>query len=344
MNRYDFPKVQLHCHLDGAILPSTLFEMAKERGVELPGNAKTVEELTPYVVYGPDCVSVNTFLERFELPTTILQDHDALERAAYELTVRLADEGHIYADIRFAPQLHMRKGMTQAQAIEAVRAGIDRGLAATEGKIKIGLIVCCMSFGPAHLNHEANLETARLAVEYHDKGLVSAMDLAGAEGMSHLIDFKDLFEIANAGKCPLTCHAGDSQPPEEIRTAIEVFGSRRIGHGHHIIDDLQLCGEAKELGVTLEVCPTSNVQCLTQPSYEEHPIKKLFDMGVRVTVSTDNPVISGVCVEDEYDHLTESLGFTRNELIQMNVYAMEAAFLPEEEKKAMADHIRSFMR
>lgn len=343
MNRYDFPKAQLHCHLDGAILPSTLFELAQERGIALPGNAKTVEELTPYAVYGPDCVSVNTFLERFDLPTAILQDRAALERTAYELTVRLADEGHIYADIRFAPQLHTKKGLTQEDAIMAVRAGIDRGLAETEGKIKIGLIVCCMSFGPADINHEANVETAKLAVELHDKGVVSAMDLAGAEGLSHLIDFKDLFEIANAGHCPLTCHAGDSQPPEEIRTAIEVFHSRRIGHGHHIYDDPQLCEEAKELGVTLEVCPTSNIQCLTQPSYEEHPIKKLFDMGVRVTVSTDNPVISCVNLEDEYDHLVESLGFTREQLIRMNIYAMEAAFLPEEEKRPMVELMRSYL-
>ncbi len=331
MQRYPFPKTQLHCHLDGAILPETLFEMAKERNIPLPGNASSVDELTPYVVYGPDCISVNTYLERFELPTSILQDAPALERAAYELTCRLADEGHIYADIRFAPQLHTRKGMTQAEAIEAVRAGIDRALL-DHHEIVIGLIVCCMSFGTADMNHDANLETARLAVEYYNRGLVSAMDLAGAEGMCHLTDFADLFEIANAGHCPLTCHAGDSQEPVEIRTAIELFGSRRIGHGHHIIDDPDLIKEAIELGVTLEICPTSNIQCLTQPSYEEHPIKKLFDMGLHVTVSTDNPVIARVTVEDEYDHLKNSLGFTDRELIQMNLYAVDAAFCDEHTK------------
>ena len=129
MSRYPFPKTQLHLHLDGAIVPQTLFELAQERNIPLPGNATTVEELTPFVVYGPDCVSVNTYLERFELPTSILQDEAALNRCAYELVLRLVEEGHIYADIRFAPQLHTRNGMTQAQAIEAVRAGIDRALA-----------------------------------------------------------------------------------------------------------------------------------------------------------------------------------------------------------------------
>lgn len=341
--RYPFPKTELHLHLDGAILPSTLFEMAKERGIELPGNAQSPEELTPYVVYDPTCVSVNTFLEKFELPTTILQDQAALERAAYELVVRVADQGHMYADIRFAPQIHTRNGMTQAEAIEAVRAGIDRGLAATNGSVIVSLIVCCMSFGTADLNHEANLETARLAVEYHDRGIVQAMDLAGAEGFCHLTDFKDLFDIANEGKCPITCHAGDSQEPIEIRTAIEVFGSRRIGHGHHIYDDPDLIQEAIEKGVTLEVCPTSNIQCLTQPSYEEHPIKKLFDMGLHVTVSTDNPVISGVSVEDEYDHLKESLGFTDKELARMNLYAVEAAFCSDEEKEILKKKIEPYL-
>lgn len=341
--RYPFPKTELHCHLDGAILPSTLFEMAKERGIELPGNAQSVEELTPYVVYDPTCVSVNTFLEKFELPTTILQDREALERAAYELVVRLADQGHMYADIRFAPQLHTRKGMTQAEAIEAVRAGIDRGVEATKGAIVISLIICCMSVGTADLNHEANLETARLAVEYHNRGVVQAMDLAGAEGFCHIIDFKDLFDIANNGKCPITCHAGDSQEPIEIRTAIEVFGSRRIGHGHHIIDDLDLVKEAIEKGVTLEICPTSNIQCLTQPSYEEHPIKRLFDMGLHVTVSTDNPVISGVSVEEEYDHLKESLGFTDKELAKMNLYAVEAAFCSDEEKEILKKKLEPYL-
>ena len=343
MNRYDFPKVQLHCHLDGAILPSTLFELAAERGIALPGGTRTVEELTPYVVCDPGCRSVNQFLEKFELPTVILQDQAALSRCATELVVRLAEEGHIYADIRFAPQIHTRTGMTQYEAILAVREGIDRGIELAGTGIKIGLIVCCMSFGPADVNREANIETAKLAVECYHKGIISAMDLAGAEGLSHLVDFAELFEIANAGGCPITCHAGDSQPPEEVRTAIELFHSPRIGHGHHIFEDPQLCEEAKQLKVTLEVCPTSNVQCQTRPSYEEHPIKKLFDMGVRVTVSTDNPVISGVGIEDEYDHLVESLGFTREQLIRMNVYAAEAAVLPEEEKRELVEKIEAYL-
>lgn len=343
MSRYDFPKTELHCHLDGAILPATLFELAKERGLELPGGATTVEELTPYVVYGPDCDSVNNYLKRFELPTAILQDEAALERCAYELVVRLAEQGLIYADIRFAPQIHTAKGLTQREAILAVRAGINRALKEVGDRIKIGLIICCMVVSPNNVNREANLETAHLAVELSKDGTVQAMDLAGAEGLCPLSDFTELFDIAKEGGIFYTCHAGDSHPAKEVRTAIEVFGCKRLGHGHHIAQDLELVKQAIEMGVTLEVCPTSNVQCQTQPSYAEHPIKMLFDMGLRVTVSTDNPVIARTSIDEEYDLITEHLGFTREDLIKMNVYAAEAAFLPEEEKAELVAKIKAYL-
>lgn len=343
MNKYNFPKTELHCHLDGAILPSTLFELAKERGISLPGNARSPEELTPYVIYGPDCVSVNTYLERFELPTMILQDEAALERVAYELVIRQAEDGMIYCDIRFAPQLHTRKGMTQREAIFAVRRGIDRALIEVGDRITISLIICCMCVGPSDVNRDANLETANLAVELHKEGIVQAMDLAGAENIVPLIDFKEMFDIARDGGCPYTCHAGDSHPPEEVRTAIDVFKTKRIGHGHHIFRDKELLREAIEKGITFEICPTSNIQCQTQPSYAEHPIKKMFDMGARVTVSTDNPVIAGTSVDNEYDIIVRELGFTEKELIQMNLYAAEAAFCSEEKKKEICDEIRKYL-
>ena len=343
MSRYDFPKVELHCHLDGAITPATLFELAQERGLELPGGAATVEELTPYVVYGPDCDSVNNYLKRFELPTAILQDAPALERCAYELVVRLAAQGHIYADIRFAPQIHTAKGLTQREATLAVRAGIDRALQEVGGKIKVGLIVCCMVVSPNNINREANLETAHLAVELGKQGVVQAMDLAGAENICPLSDFTELFDIAKAGGIFYTCHAGDSHPASEVRVAIDVFESKRLGHGHHIAQDMALVDEAIAKGITLEVCPTSNIQCQTQPSYAEHPIKMLFDRGLRVTVSTDNPEIALTCLDKEYDLITEHLGFTREQLIQMNIYAAEAAFLPEEEKAELVAKIKAYL-
>ncbi len=338
MSEFNFPKFDLHCHLDGAVAAGTLFRLAKERGIALP--ADTAEGLAGFVTYGPDYDSVNKYLTLFDLPLAVLQDEAALTTVAYELVKRLDGEGLYYADIRFAPQLHTRKGLTQREAIVAVKRGINR--ARDEGaKIKIGLIVCAMCIGAADVNRAANIETAKLAGEFHAAGVVNAFDLAGAEGICPLSDFKELFDIANAKGVPLTCHAGDSQGPETVRTAMFEFGSDRIGHGHHIAEDEQLCREAAERGTTLEVCITSNVQCKTQPSYKEHPIKRLFETGVHVTINTDNPVIAGVTLDDEYRHAIDDCGFSLDDIIRMNIYSAEASFLSDDEKAEVIEALKS---
>lgn len=340
MSEFSFPKFDLHCHLDGAIAPATLLRLARERGVKLP--ADNVEELTPFVVCDPDCRSVNEYLAKFDIPTAVLQDSGALETVAYELVKRLDAEGLYYADLRFAPQLHTSKGQTQREAIVAVRRGINRALG--EGvSIKIGFIICAMCIGTADVNRPANIETAKLACEFHSAGVVDAFDLAGAEGLCPLSDFKELFDIVNAKGVPITCHAGDSQGPETVRTAMLEFGSNRIGHGHHIFEDRELCEEAVKRGTTLEVCITSNVQCRTRPSYTLHPIKQLFDMGVRVTLNTDNPVIAGVTLDDEYRHAINDCGFALDDIIRMNIYSAEASFLPEDDKREVIGRLRAML-
>ncbi len=338
MKKFDFPKFDLHCHLDGAIVPETLFRLANERGIKLP--ADTVEGLTPFVVCDPDCRSVNEYLTKFELPTKILQDAAALETVAYELVKRLESQGLWYADIRFAPQLHGAKGLTQAEAIQAVHRGIKKALAEC-GRIKVGLIVCAMCLGTADVNCGANLETVRLAAEYHKKGVVDAFDLAGAEGLCPLSDFAELFDYANAHGVPLTCHAGDSQGPDTVETAMLLFHSNRIGHGHHIYDDPEITVKAVELGTTLEICLTSNIQCQVQPSYGEHPAKRLFDTGVKITLNTDNPIIAGVTLDDEYAHAMGDCGFSYNDLITMNINSANASFLSEGDKKTVIAQLES---
>lgn len=334
-SKFDFPKIDLHLHLDGAIAPETLLEMGLERGLELP--ARELEEFTKHVIVSPDCRSVNEYLDKFDLPTLILQDANALERVAYELVVRCASQGLGYAEIRFAPQLHTQKGMTQKQAVEAVAAGIARGEKECP-PIKTGLILCAMVFGDASLTREANLETVRLTSDFIGRGVV-ACDLAGAEGLVPLSDFADVFELARALRVPFTCHAGDSQGPETVRTAICEFGACRIGHGHHIFDDKELCRLARDMGVTLEICPTSNIQCQCQPSFAQHPIKKLYDMGVRVTVNTDNPVIAGTSLDNEYEIVMRENGFTLRDIIQMNIYSAAASFMDNASKTAYIERL-----
>ena len=334
--KYSFPKIDLHLHLDGAIAPCTLFELAKERNIPLP--AGSPEELKPFVVVNPDCRSVNEYLEKFDLPTKVLQDEAALKTVARELVERLINQGVTYAEIRFAPQHHTHKGISQKDAIEAVLAGIREGTHKKE--IDIGLILCAMSFGNAEINKDANLETVRLAAEMRSAG-VDAVDLAGSEGLCPLSDFSYVFDLAKELGLNYTCHAGDSQNSETVKTAIFDFGSRRIGHGHRIYDDLELCAAAIEKGVTLEICLTSNIHCQSQASYEAHPAKKLLTMGLSVCLNTDNPIISGVTLDSEYDVAVSKAGFTEKDLIIMNINSVNASFMPIAKKEVLIKKLKS---
>lgn len=332
---FDFPKIDLHLHLDGAVQPETAFELAKEDGIPLP--ADTLEGFRHFITVTANCRSVNEYLARFEIPLKILQDRNALIRVTRELIEKLAAEGLRYAEIRFAPQLHTRQTLTQQDAIEAVLEGRRQGLEEAPS-VYVNIILCTMAVGSADKNRHENIETVRLAAHYLGEG-IAAVDLAGAEGLCPLSDYAEIFELARGLHVPFTCHAGDSQGPETVKDALD-FGTKRIGHGHHIFDDKQLCARAIRDGVTLEVCPTSNIQCQSQPSYKEHPLKALYDMGMRVTVNTDNPVLSGITLDHEYEVCLREMGFTKQDLIQMNIYSAEAAFLEPEKKAALIAELK----
>ena len=327
MERYPFPKVDLHLHLDGSILPETAWELASARGVPVPGGS--VEGYRNFIRTAANCGSVNEYLKLFDLPLQIMQGRDSIIRITRELIETLSGQGLAYAEIRFAPQLHTRQGLTQRQAVEAVLEGRRQGLERCPG-IRVGILTCMMCVGPETANWDANAETVEVCREYLGKGVVG-LDLAGGEGVVPLKNFAPLFHRAAELGVPFTCHAGDSQGPDTVRDAMD-FGARRIGHGHHIVDDPDLCRRAVQEGVTLEICPTSNIQCRTQPSYGAHPAKKLLDMGISVTINTDNMVLAGVSLDDEYDHCLRDMGFVRDDLIRMNENAVRAAFLPEADK------------
>ncbi|MCD8035979.1 MAG: adenosine deaminase [Clostridiales bacterium] len=337
--KYDFPKLDLHLHLDGSMLPESAWEMAKERGVKMP--ADNLEDFKKFIIVTADCRDVNEYLEKFELPLQIMQDKEAIIRTARELVIMLASQGLVYAEIRFAPQLHMRKGLTQDDAIEAVLEGVKQGM--EEAKtIDIGVICCAMSVGLETVNKEENLETIRATKRYLGKGVVAA-DLAGAEGIVPLRNFGYVFDLARELNVPFTCHAGDSDGPQTAWDAL-AFGTKRIGHGHRVYDDKELIKKCIEDNVTLEICPTSNIQCQSQPSYAEHPAKKLLDMGVRVTINTDNMVLSDINLDKEYDHCLNDMGFEYNDLIKMNINSVEAAFMPEEKKQPIINKLKTYYK
>ena len=334
MSKYGFPKIDLHLHLDGSMLPESAWEMAAERNIALP--ADDLEGFRRFIVVTADCRSVNEYLKRFEMPLQILQDRPALERTAYELVQLLAGQGLRYAEIRFAPQLHLRKKLTQRDAVEAVLCGVSQAMAEYPS-IDIGVILCAMCVGDYQINMEVNLQTVREAARALTEGVV-AIDLAGAEGVTPLSGFAPVFKLAKELGVPFTCHAGDSQGPETVRDALD-FGTRRIGHGHHIFEDRELCARAIRDGVTLEVCPTSNIQCSTRPSYEEHPLKKLMDMGLSCTINTDNMILSDIDLDKEYDRCIEQMGLSVQDIIRCNINSVRASFMAPEKKLKLIDEL-----
>ena len=257
MELTQIPKIELHLHLDGAVPPETMWRMAQEKGLALP--ADTLEDFRTWLVRTADCRDVNTYLARFELPLQLMQDAPSIERITFDVLSTLARQGHVYDEVRFAPQLHTRQDLCQQDAIEAVLAGRARALRAFPD-YRCGILLCCMCIGPETVNMQENLQTVRLTRQYLGSGVVG-LDLAGAEGIVPLENFHPIFDLARELSLPFTCHAGDSQGPETVRAALD-FGAKRIGHGHHIYDDPTLWPRAIRQGVTRGDLPD-----------EQHPVQ-----------------------------------------------------------------------
>ena len=311
--------IELHLHLDGSLRPETVWELAKEQNIKLPAN--TVDEVRDQMQVPEDCRTLEEYLTRFDLPLLVLQTREALERAAFELTEDLAKEGVTYAEIRFAPQLSIKGGMTQEQAVEAAIEGVKRGMEQYPS-IRVGLILCCMR---GEDNEEWNLQTVEAAKKYLGD-VVCAVDIAGAESLYPTERFAPVFEKVREYGLPSTIHAGEAAGPESVKTAL-AFGAKRIGHGVAAVEDPKLVRRLIEEQITLEVCVTSNYQTKVVPSIEAHPIRRLFNAGVRVTVNSDNRTVSNTNVRKELDILRNVFGFKEQEIEKMEEYAWEARFL-----------------
>lgn len=332
---YDFPKVDLHLHLDGSFRISTLWQLMNEQKVEMV--AQSEQGLDKWFIDHSNSKDVNDFLTMFEQPLKVMQDKNSIERFTYELIEDLSKQGLVYAEIRFAPQLHTKKGLTQKDAIEAVLKGREKALKEFKN-IKIGIICCMMCQGPETVNWDANMETAKITHEYLDKGVV-ALDLAGAEGFVPLSNFGPLFKVGRDYNTPIICHAGDSQDWHTVKDAID-FGCSRIGHGHHIYENPELCREAAAKNIALEICPTSNIQCKSRESFAMHPASNLYLQGLRVTINTDNMTMSRTTLDLEYDHCLKEMGFEYEDLILMNMNSVKASFLKENEKQEILDKLQ----
>lgn len=325
-----WPKAELHVHLDGALRPATMLELARAAGIRLP--AETPDALAKAMLVR-DAKNLEEYLQKYEITLSVLQSAAALERVAYEFVLDVAAQHVRYVEVRYSPLLH-RPALTLAQAIEAPLAGIRR--AALETGTRVGLIVCGIRTRPA----EESLELARAAAEYRSAGVI-AFDLAGAERGYPARDHRAAFEYAAAHGMACTCHAGEGDGPHSIAQALHEVGAQRIGHGTRLGEDPGLLAEVVARRIPLEMCLSSNVHTHAVRSVAEHPFKRYLQQGVVVTLNTDGPLTDGITLTDEYFLAHASLGLSPEELARVVLNACESAFLPDYEKVALVSRVQN---
>jgi len=325
------PKVLLHDHLDGGLRPATVVDLARETGYAgLP--TTEVAELTQWFTEsaGSGSASLERYLETFAYTVGVMQTPEALARVAAECAADLAEDGVVYAEVRFAPELHLGQGLTLHEVVEAVQAGFAEGSAGRS--IQIGTLLTAM-------RHAArSLEIAELAIEYRDRGVVG-FDIAGAEAGYPPTRHLDAFHYMQRANGHFTIHAGEGFGLPSIWEALQWCGADRLGHGVRIVDDITVsAGGNVELGrlaayvrdkrIPLEMCPSSNVQTGAAASIAEHPVGLLRRLHFRVTINTDNRLMSGTSMSREMEQLVEAFGYGWEDLQWFTINAMKSAFIP----------------
>lgn len=312
MGTKDIKKVELHVHLDGSVRPSTLSEL---KGI-------SESEAKSLLVAKDKCLDLNEYLTKFDLPIEFMQTNDELIRISKELVEDLIKDNCIYAEIRFAPNKHT-KLLSLEEVVEAVLNGLKNE------SLKTGLILCMMRGD----EFEDNKRIIDLASKYIKSGVVG-VDLAGAEAIYKTKDYENLFNYARKLNIPFTIHAGEADGESSIISAIN-FGAKRLGHGVRSIESETCLNLIKDNDVLLEICPTSNVQTNICESFSDHPIKKLYEKNVKISVNTDNRTVSNVTLSDEYSKLHETFKFDEKDFELMNKNAINHAFISESEKEKL---------
>ncbi len=331
------PKVLLHDHLDGGLRPETIVELATETGyADLPTHDP--EELAAWMTRGANRHDLVLYLETFVHTVGVMQTPDALARVARECAEDLADDGVVYAEVRFAPELHLQRGLSLDQVVEAVLDGFRQG-EESRSTIRVRVLLTAMRTAAR------SLEIAELAVRWRNRG-VCGFDIAGAEAGFPPTRHLDAFEHVRRENFHLTIHAGEAFGLPSIWEAVQLCGAERLGHGVRIVDDIEIDGEptlgrlsalVRDKRVPLELCPLSNVHSGAAASIKEHPIGLLTDLRFRVTVNTDNRLMSSTSMTGELAGLVEAFGWGWDELRWVTINAMKSAFLPFDERLELID-------
>lgn len=357
------PKVSLHDHLDGGLRPATIIELAASAGHELPSTDPVA--LGEWFRESADSGSLPRYLETFDHTIAVMQTREGLARVAREFVEDLAEDGVVYAEIRWAPEQHLRGGLSLDEAVEAVQEGLDAGVESVEAGgalIQVGQLVTAMRHA------DRGLEIAELAVRHRYNGVVG-FDIAGAEDGFPPSRFADAFTYLAENQFPVTVHAGEAAGVESIKDALVYGRALRLGHGVRIAEDIevdfeaddvpsdsaaddtevgmvsigQVAGWVRDRGIPLEICPSSNLQTGAIASFgddiESHPIDLLYQTGFQVTVNTDNRLMSGVTLTGEFELLVETFDYDLDDILELTMNAVDAAFLPLEERDVLAAYV-----
>ncbi|GGJ30039.1 adenosine deaminase [Streptomyces brasiliensis] len=333
------PKAVLHDHLDGGLRPATVVELAAAVGHTLP--TTDPDELAAWYFDAANSGDLVRYIATFEHTLAVMQSREGLLRTAEEYVLDLAADGVVYAEVRYAPELNTKGGLSLSEVVETVQEGLAAGVAkaaAAGTPVRVGTLLCGMRM------FDRVREAADLAVAYRDAGVVG-FDIAGAEDGFPAADHLDAFEHLRRESVPFTIHAGEAHGLPSIHQAVRLCGAQRIGHGVRLTEDIvdgklgRLAGWVRDRRIALEMCPTSNLQTGCATSVAEHPITALKDLGFRVTLNTDNRLVSGTTMTREMSLLVEEAGWSLEDLRTVTVNAVKSAFIPFDERRALIEDV-----
>jgi adenosine deaminase len=317
------PKTDLHCHLDGSLRLDTVIDLARKQGVKLPTFDRG--ELWKLLFAGDQVTSLDDYLRAFDITLSVMQTEDALERCSYELAEDAHRENVRYIEVRYSPLLHIRNGLRPAQVVEAVLRGLRN--AKREFGIRYGVILCAIrSLGP-----ESSLRIAELCIAFKNRGVVG-FDLAGSEINNPAKLHRQAFQLVVDNNINCTAHAGESFGPDSVHQAIHKCGAHRIGHGTRLVESGDLLNYVNDHRIPLEVCPSSNLQTRAATSWDTHPVDFFVDYGLRVTINTDNRLMSDTNVTKELHLCHRHYGWSLQTIKEIIIAGFKSAFMPYREK------------
>ncbi|MEG0774999.1 adenosine deaminase [Clostridium sp.] len=330
MNILDLPKIELHCHLDGSVRPETIIELAKKDEIQIP--SYHINTIKRAVTAPLDCDSLDEYLKRFHLPNLVMQSKENLRRITLELLEDCAEENVKYIEIRFAPVLHTKCGLSIEEIIESVLQGIKDG--EEKYDIKSNLILCCMRT----MSVEKAFQVVEEGKKFLGKGVV-AIDLCGPENEGFCEKFSEPITLARKYGFRVTIHAGETGIGKNVLEAVELLGAERIGHGVYIKDCRDAYNLVKEKKITLELCPTSNIQTKAVDIFSNHPIYDFFKDELKVTINTDNRTVSNTNMTNECDVVYKEFNISYEEYKEIYYNSIQAAFADLETKEKLKKYI-----